>query len=103
MQPLVRDFCDLFVKALVWNVWLIRNDIIFNANTVPVHAIILKVDHMLLSLFSNCTDNFKGKLKEPMKSISRSLEFIGSQSEGTPSDGVLDVASAEEAQLMPTE
>ncbi|KAH7682405.1 Reverse transcriptase zinc-binding domain-containing protein [Dioscorea alata] len=34
--PNTRDFCDLLVKALLWNVWLARNDIIFNASVAPV-------------------------------------------------------------------
>lgn len=53
---------------------------------------------MLLSWFSNCADNTKGRLKELMKSISYSLDFLG-----TRSVGGLDVASAKETQLTPME
>lgn len=88
----------IYLWKLVWNVWLARNDTIFNANVAHVQAIILKVDRMLLSWFSNCADNTKGRLKEPMKSISYSLDFLG-----TRSVGGLDVASAKETQLTPME
>lgn len=53
---------------------------------------------MLLSWFSNYADNTKGRLEEPMKSISRSLDFLG-----TRSVGGLDVTSAKETQLTPIE
>lgn len=92
VQPSLRDLCDLVVKALVWNVRRARNDIIFNNNVVPVQVIILNIDHMLLSWFSNCTDSLKGKLEVPMKSISRSLESFGKWPEGGQ-----DVTVAEEA------
>lgn len=44
-----RDIGDLVVKAIVWNVWLARNDCVFNATVMPAHAIILKIDRILLS------------------------------------------------------
>ncbi|XP_039133180.1 uncharacterized protein LOC120270217 [Dioscorea cayenensis subsp. rotundata] len=103
VQPAARDFCDLLVKALVWNVWLVRNDIIFNATVVPVFAIILKIDRMLLSWFSNCSVNFIGKIEEPMKSISHSLEFIGSRSVGATSEVGSDATPAAEVQLLSSE
>lgn len=44
-----RDMWVLVVKALVWNIWFVRNDCIFNANVVPAHILILKINLMLLS------------------------------------------------------
>lgn len=40
------------VKVLVWNALLARNNCMFNANVVPVHIIILKINHMLVSWFA---------------------------------------------------
>lgn len=45
----LRDMGDLVVKALVWNIWLASNDCMFNANVVPVHIIILRINCLLLS------------------------------------------------------
>lgn len=37
------------MKALVWNIWLSKNDRIFNANILPALGIILKSNRMILS------------------------------------------------------
>lgn len=68
------------MKALVWFVWLAQNDLIFNANDVPVHTLTIKIDRLLLSWFSNCAEGTKGKLEEAMGSVRRSLEFLGPRS-----------------------
>lgn len=70
----------LIVKACVWNLWLARNDCIFNACVLPVHAIIVKINHMLLSWFSAASEGTKKKLADPISTIRRSLEFLGSRS-----------------------
>lgn len=49
VRPACRDIGDLVVKLIVWNTWLARNDYIFSANILPAHALILKIDRMLLS------------------------------------------------------
>jgi len=97
VHPARRTFCDLLVKATLWNVWLARNESIFNAKVVPVHVIIMNIDRMLLSWFSICADNVKAKLEEPMHTIRRSLEFLSVRSEGDT--GI----SAEEAPVASTE
>lgn len=51
LRPSHRVLGDVNAKAFIWNIWLTRNDSIFNANILPAHAIILKIDHMLLSWF----------------------------------------------------
>lgn len=40
------------MKALVWNIWLSKNDRIFNANILPALGIILKSNRMILSQFT---------------------------------------------------
>lgn len=30
------------MKAIVWNIWFVRNDCIFNANVLPAHALYLE-------------------------------------------------------------
>lgn len=73
MRPSLRVMGDLVVKALAWNVWLARNDYIFNANVLLVHVAILRIDHMLLFEFSSVMDSSHVKLKDSMAIIRRSL------------------------------
>lgn len=49
LRPTLLVVETLVPKAIVWNIWLARNDYIFNNITLPVHALLLKIDHMLLS------------------------------------------------------
>lgn len=63
------------VKALVWNIGLVRNDRIFNANIVPALAIIMKCDCMIISWFSPDTEGGREKFKDSITTIRRSLEF----------------------------
>lgn len=98
IQPAKRDFGDLVVKAFVWNIWLAKNDRIFNANTLSLHVIILKIDRILLSWFSTFAEGLKGKLEESMMAIRRSLEFFGPRveesSEVPTSEEVQDLSRA---------
>lgn len=77
MRPSLKAMSDLVVKAIVWNVWLARNDCIFNANAISAQVILLKVDCMLLSWFSAVPNATKEKLVDSMTTIRRSLDFIG--------------------------
>lgn len=54
-----RDCGDLIVKAVVWNIWLTRNDCIFYVNVLLAFYIILKIDHVLLFWFSLVSDGLK--------------------------------------------
>lgn len=69
---------NLVIKAIVWNVWLARNDHVFNANTMSAFDITLKVDRILLSWFYAITNGSKEKLEGSMALISKSLDFLGS-------------------------
>lgn len=77
VQPSFRIFGDLLAKTFVWIIWLARNDILFNANVVPVHILIIKIDHLLLSWYSNCAEGDKGKLDEAMESVPSKSEVFG--------------------------
>lgn len=46
VRPLGRDIGDLVVKSLVWNIWLAKNDCIFNTNVLPAYVVILKIDRI---------------------------------------------------------
>lgn len=48
---MIRDLGDLVVKALVWNIWLVRNGRIFNATEVLTFLHILKINRIILSWF----------------------------------------------------
>lgn len=51
---------------------------IFNSICLPVHALFLKINHMLQSWFDALTDGAKAKLEESMAPVRHSLEFLGS-------------------------
>lgn len=63
VQPTFRIVGDLIVKALVWSIWLARNDCIFNASITSAYVIMLKIDHTLLSWFSSAADGIRVKLE----------------------------------------
>lgn len=94
MRVTCRDMGDLVVKSIVWNICLARNDYIFNANTLPIHAHILKIDHRLISWFSTVVEGAKAKMEDSISSIRRSLEFLGPRVEeigdAPPSEEALD-------------
>lgn len=68
---------DLAVKVIMWSICLARNECIFNANIMSAYAIMLKIDHMLLSWFSSVADGTRGKLDDASSAIQCSLEFLG--------------------------
>lgn len=51
-RPVKRILGGVIVKAIVWYIWLTRNDCIFNATALSSHSVILKVTHVLISWFS---------------------------------------------------
>ncbi|XP_039119177.1 uncharacterized protein LOC120255416 [Dioscorea cayenensis subsp. rotundata] len=75
-----RIWVDLVVKVLVWNLWLARNDRIFNAKILPVHCIVLYINRMLLLWFDALADLVKVKIEDTIASVRRSLEFVGQRS-----------------------
>lgn len=77
LTPASRILGDLVVKALMWNVWLARNDCLFNANVLHVYSVILKIDRMILSWCSSVGDRSQEKMLDSLASIRRSLEFLG--------------------------
>ncbi|XP_039123641.1 uncharacterized protein LOC120260266 [Dioscorea cayenensis subsp. rotundata] len=76
-----RELGDLVVKAIVWNIWIARNDCNFNANCLTAHALTIKIDHMLLSWFTSVAEGSRAKLDAPADSIRRSLFQDGSRVE----------------------
>ncbi|XP_039134949.1 uncharacterized protein LOC120272251 [Dioscorea cayenensis subsp. rotundata] len=72
-----RAFGDLVAKAIIWNLWIARNDCIFNANILHAQCLIVKIDRMLVSWYSSLTDGPKLKLEEDFNTVRRSLEFLG--------------------------
>ncbi|XP_039130839.1 uncharacterized protein LOC120267212 [Dioscorea cayenensis subsp. rotundata] len=77
VRPSSRIYVDLVVKALAWNIWLARNDRIFNNKIASARCLIMNIDRMLLSWFDALADNVKGKIDETMSTVKRSLEFLG--------------------------
>lgn len=76
VYPARRMMVDQIVKEIVWLSWITRIDCIFNAIFLLAHALILKVDHLLLSWFLASAEGPKKKLEDPIASIRHSLEFL---------------------------
>ncbi|XP_039117658.1 uncharacterized protein LOC120253386 [Dioscorea cayenensis subsp. rotundata] len=98
VRPNSRVAVDLVVKALVWNIWIARNDRIFNDKILPATCILLCINRMLLSWFDALADGAKAKLEDTMAIVRGSLEFLESRSQRDRGD-----CTAEEAPYRSTE
>jgi len=68
---------DLVVKTIVCIIWIARNNCNFNvAAVLSVHALILKIGHLLLSWFSTSAEGPKKKVEDSMVTIRCSLDFL---------------------------
>ncbi|XP_039126955.1 uncharacterized protein LOC120263117 [Dioscorea cayenensis subsp. rotundata] len=83
VRPARRVIGDSVVKAIVWNVWLSRNDYIFNTNCIPVNALIIKVAHMLLTWFTSAGEGSRDKLEDSITIIRRELGVLRSKGEAS--------------------
>ncbi|XP_039130828.1 uncharacterized protein LOC120267198 [Dioscorea cayenensis subsp. rotundata] len=72
-----RPFGDSVSKVIIWNIWLGRNDYIFNANVLSAHCIIVKTDRLLLSWCSSIAEGPRAKMEDDISAVRRSLEFLG--------------------------
>lgn len=81
----------------MWNIWLARNDKIFNAKILPSHCIVLSINRMLLLWFNSLADSVKEMIEDTITTVRRSLEFIGPRSLQDMGD-----PSAEEAPISTT-
>ncbi|XP_039134190.1 uncharacterized protein LOC120271576 [Dioscorea cayenensis subsp. rotundata] len=69
---------DLLLKAITWVIWLERNARIFTASCLLTVALILKIEHLVLSWFSAAPESKRAKLEDPMAKVKRSLEYLSS-------------------------
>lgn len=76
-----RELGVLVVKSIVWNISHARNDCMFNANMVSAHALIMKIDRLLLSWLSTVAEMSRAKMEEHASTIKRSLEFFSTTGE----------------------
>lgn len=81
LRQSVRVMGELVVKALVWNIWLARNDCMFNAIVISAHTIILKINRMLLSWFAAADEGTQEKFEDLVAIIRRSLDFLNPRGE----------------------
>lgn len=68
---------DLVAKEIVWNIWIVRNDCIFNAIFLHAQCLIVKIDRMIISWCSAIAEGPIAKLEEDIRTVRRSLEFLG--------------------------
>lgn len=92
MRPVLRHSVDLVIKALVWSIWLARNDRIFNAKILSAHCTFVSINHMILSWLDALADNAKTKMADTVTAVRRSLEFVGPERQMNS-----EAATAEEA------
>lgn len=64
------------MKAIIWNIWLAKNDCIFNAKALFAHYIILKVDRMIISWCSSIAKGPRAKLEDSITTVRSILEFL---------------------------
>ncbi|XP_039123586.1 uncharacterized protein LOC120260211 [Dioscorea cayenensis subsp. rotundata] len=92
LQTWIQDVGVWIMKALIWNIWLARNDRIFNANVVHAADIIMKCDRMIFSWFTVIVEGARGKFEDYALAIRHSLKFLDQRAEETN-----EVLTAEEA------
>lgn len=82
------------MKALVWNIWIARNEYIFNATIfICVTDVLLKCVRMMLYWFSTVVEGSREKLGDSMHTIKRSLEFLGQRLEAISMDSTAEEES----------
>lgn len=65
------------MKAIIWNIWFARNDLIFNVNVVLAFATILKCDRIILSWLSTMAENSSEKLDDSIPPSGTAWTFLG--------------------------
>ncbi|XP_039137393.1 uncharacterized protein LOC120274920 [Dioscorea cayenensis subsp. rotundata] len=72
-----REIGGLVAKAIVWNIRLVRNDCIFNANYLSTHALVLKIDRILISWLSSVVEGSREMMEDPIAMFRQSTEALG--------------------------
>lgn len=69
LSPMSKSLRIMIVKAIVWNIWLARNDDIFNANILPALSIVLKCNHMTLFWMIAADEGSSPRFKDAISTI----------------------------------
>lgn len=72
----LRDLQDLLLRATFWNILLERNNQIFNLHALPLHSVIVKFIHMLLTWVSAARDPHQLLPSDSIQNLKRSLIFL---------------------------
>ena len=64
VMPQVWEIGDLLTWAITWNIWLKRKEGIFNAKSLPLSSIIMKIDHMLFIVAFCSPEGEKSEVRE---------------------------------------
>lgn len=72
----IRTLWDLIAKAIMWCIWLERNNRIFQSLASPSYSLMVKITNILLSWFSIAADSHQHSLSEASQKIKRSINFI---------------------------
>ncbi|XP_039140503.1 uncharacterized protein LOC120277716 [Dioscorea cayenensis subsp. rotundata] len=74
-----RTFWDLLTRAIFWNIWLERNNRIFNLAFLSTTAILFKISHMLIDWCSAARDPTLHVSSDSIQSVKRSLDFLSAR------------------------
>ena len=68
---------SLLAKAIIWQIWLGRNECIFNFITISLSSSILTTSHLFIFWVSAALESKKHKQESVSAAIKRSIQFSG--------------------------
>lgn len=74
-----RLFWDFLLKAIFWNLWLLRNNLIFNLHAFAPHSVLSKIIHMLLDWISTARDPSQRFPDKSIQNLKHSLDFLSAK------------------------
>lgn len=77
---------DIQSRAIMWNIWLERNNCIFHLLAFPYYTMIIKIANLLLYWFLAATNPQHQSLNEASQRINRSLNFWSTRVSDHPGD-----------------
>lgn len=74
-------FWDLLLRATFWNIWIERNNRIFNLHAHSLLYVIAKITHMLLSWIFAARDLTHCSHEDSTRTLRGSLDFLSARPE----------------------
>ncbi|XP_039134367.1 uncharacterized protein LOC120271756 [Dioscorea cayenensis subsp. rotundata] len=77
LSPRLTLSCSLIARVFLWQIWLARNNCIFNSVFIPWHALFLKICHMYISWIPVVPARDLHRLEESIAAVRRCIQFPG--------------------------